>query len=86
MAERSGDPVVERLAGIEDRLTRVEDGLTRVEKRLAKVDDRLTRVEGRLARVESDVAWLKQLYRGLDRRVWFIVGGIIVTILVSLLA
>ncbi|MGB9760408.1 MAG: hypothetical protein ACPLZG_11320 [Thermoproteota archaeon] len=47
--------------------------------------EELTRIENRLAKVESDIAWLKQLYKSLDYRVWFIVAGVIVTILITLL-
>ncbi|MGQ9468497.1 MAG: hypothetical protein ACUVTD_01510 [Nitrososphaerales archaeon] len=49
------------------------------------VVERLTKIEDRLTRVESDIAWLKNLYKSLDYRVWFIVAGVVVTILVSLL-
>ena len=56
-----------------------------VVERLIRIEDRLTRVEDDVAVLKSDVAWLKRLYKSLDYRVWFILAGVVVTILMSLL-
>jgi len=38
-----------------------------------------------VATLKRDVAWLRDLYRSLDYRVWFILAGVIITMLVSIL-
>ncbi|KPV65536.1 MAG: hypothetical protein AOA65_0044 [Candidatus Bathyarchaeota archaeon BA1] len=55
------------------------------ERKEDPVSERLAKIESDIASLKNDVAWLKQLYKSLDYRVWFILGGVIVTILVSLL-
>jgi len=76
--EGRDDPVVERLIRIEDRLTRVEDDVAVLKSDVAML-------KGDVAVLKSDVAWLKRLYKSLDYRVWFILAGVVVTILMSLL-
>jgi hypothetical protein len=49
------------------------------------IEEKLTRIEGDVASLKGDVAWLKHLYKSLDYRVWFLVAGVIITILISLL-
>ena len=83
--ENDEEPVSERLTKIENRLASIERIVSELRNRLAWVERIVNGLEGRLARVESDVAWLKHLYKSLDNRVWIILGGIIITILLNLM-
>ena len=39
----------------------------------------------RLAALEEDVKWLKWMVKRLDARLWFIVAGVIVSVLIQVL-
>ena len=41
-------------------------------------------IESDVALLKSGIAWLKHLYKSLDYRVWFLVAGVIITILIGL--
>ena len=40
----------------------------------------------RLAALEEDVKWLKSMVNRLDARLWFIVAGVLMSILIQVLA
>lgn len=83
--ENDEEPVSERLTKIENRLASIERIVSELRNRLAWVERIVNGLEGRLARVESDVAWLNHLYKSLDNRIWFILAGILVEILLNLI-
>jgi hypothetical protein len=56
-----------------------------LDERLTRLESDITGLKSDIASLKRDVAWLKELYRSLDYRVWFIVAGVILTILISLL-
>jgi len=81
-----------RVGGSAKRLTKIENRLAGSESIISELRDRLARVEsmvdglaGRPVRLESDMAWLKHLYKSLDYRIWFILAGIFVEILLNLI-
>jgi len=45
---------------------------------------RLDDVDKRLAVVENDMGWVKRGLKQIDTRVWFILGGIVISILVAM--
>ena len=47
--------------------------------------DKLVELTERVARLEEDNRWLKRRLEELDRRTWWILSGIIVTILIEVL-
>lgn len=55
-----------------------------VEKRLAKIESDAASLKSDVALLKSGIAWLKHLYKSLDYRVWFLVAGVIITILIGL--
>jgi len=48
-------------------------------------EDRDPTVLERLAALEEDVKWLKWMVKRLDARLWFIVAGVIVSVLIQVL-
>lgn len=48
------------------------------------VSANLISIHERIASMQTDIAWLKDLVKKLDRRTWTILAGIIVSILVSI--
>jgi predicted nuclease with TOPRIM domain len=78
MSREERDPVSERLARIESDVSSLKSDVV-----LLKND--VSSLKSDVSSLKNDVAWLKHLYKSLDYRVWFILAGVIVTILVSLL-
>jgi len=48
-------------------------------------EDRDPTVLERLAALEEDVKWLKWMVKRLDARLWFIVAGVIISVLIQVL-
>jgi len=56
-----------------------------INERLTRIENDIALLKNDVASLKSDVAWLKHLYKSLDYRVWFLVAGVIITILIGLL-
>ena len=52
---------------------------------LTNVFSTLNTLEVNVAEVKNDINWLKTLYEKLDRRVWYIIVGIMLSILLQIL-
>jgi len=66
-------------------LARIESNVATLQSDVAVLKNDVAILKSDVAMLKSDVAWLKHLYRSLDYRVWLILAGVIITILVALL-
>jgi len=46
----------------------------------------ILKLSERVAKLETDMRWVRELLEKVDKRSWYILAGIIVSILVSILA
>ena len=47
--------------------------------------NRLVELTERIARLEEDNRWLKRRFEDLDSRTWWILGGVVLTVLIEVL-
>jgi len=85
MDQERGDPMNEGLARIESNVATLQSDVAVLKSDLAILKNDVAILKSDVAMLKSDVAWLKRLYRSLDYRVWLILAGVIITILVALL-
>jgi peptidoglycan hydrolase CwlO-like protein len=92
MDQERGDPINEGLARIESNVATLQsdvavlkNNMTTLQSDVAILKNDVAILKSDVVMLKNDVAWLKRLYRSLDYRVWLILAGVIITILVALL-
>ena len=65
------DPLVLKVAELTVRVDRLEQSMSKMESDMSKLKD--------------DVSWLKKLYFGMNRKLWGILSGVILAILIQIL-